>query len=102
LGYTVVNDVTAIDVRKRGLGEGREELPGSYSVVRVRGHTADMRLGVAELIEYLSQDITLYPGDLIATGAMATAAYTPQVSVQIGDMVEMEFGRIAILRNCIG
>jgi 2-keto-4-pentenoate hydratase/2-oxohepta-3-ene-1,7-dioic acid hydratase in catechol pathway len=58
-----------------------------------------MRLGVAELIAYLSQDITLYPGDLIATGAMATAAYAPQVRVQVGDVVEMAFERIGVLRN---
>ena len=135
-GYTVVNDVTAIDLFTRGLGEGREGLPGFYylalaksmdtfepigpcitlrdeipdpqnlegefrvnGVPKVRGNTRDMRLGVAELIEYLSQDITLYPGDLIATGAMATQAYAPQVPVQIGDTVEMEFDRIGVLRN---
>jgi 2-keto-4-pentenoate hydratase/2-oxohepta-3-ene-1,7-dioic acid hydratase in catechol pathway len=135
-GYTVVNDVTAIDLFKRGLGEGREGLPGFYylsiaksmdtfesigpcialkdeipdpqnlegefkvnGVLRVRGNTSDMRLGIAEMIEYLSQDITLYPGDLIATGAMATAEYAPQVSVQIGDTVEMTFAGIGVLRN---
>jgi 2-keto-4-pentenoate hydratase/2-oxohepta-3-ene-1,7-dioic acid hydratase in catechol pathway len=137
-GYTVVNDVTAIDLLTRGLGEGREGLPGFYylalaksldtfesigpcitlrdeiadpqdlegafrvnGVLRVKGNTSDMRLGVAELIEYLSQDITLYPGDLIATGAMATAEYAPQVSVQIGDTVEMEISKIGVLRNYI-
>jgi 2-keto-4-pentenoate hydratase/2-oxohepta-3-ene-1,7-dioic acid hydratase in catechol pathway len=137
-GYTVVNDVTAIDLLKRGLGEGREGLPGFYylsmaksmdtfeaigpcialkdeipdpqdlagelrvnGALRVRGHTRDMRLGVAELIAYLSQDITLYPGDLIATGAMATAEYAPQVSVRVGDTVEMAFTRIGVLRNQI-
>jgi 2-keto-4-pentenoate hydratase/2-oxohepta-3-ene-1,7-dioic acid hydratase in catechol pathway len=137
-GYTVVNDVTAIDLIKRGLGEGREGLPGFYylalaksldtfesigpcvtlreeipdpqnldgalkvnGVLKVRGCTSDMRLGVAELIEYLSQDITLYPGDLIATGAMATEAYSPQVRVQIGDQVEMQIAKIGVLRNPI-
>jgi acylpyruvate hydrolase len=137
-GYTVVNDVTAIDLLKRGLGEGREGLPGFYYLsiaksmdtfeaigpcitlreaipdpqdlagtfsvngeLRVKGHTSDMRLGVAALIEYLSQDITLYPGDLIATGAMATTAYAPQVNVQIGDTVEMTFERIGVLKNHI-
>jgi 2-keto-4-pentenoate hydratase/2-oxohepta-3-ene-1,7-dioic acid hydratase in catechol pathway len=135
-GYTVVNDVTAIDLFTRGLGTGREGLPGFYylalaksmdtfepigpcitlkdeipdpqdlegafrvnGVLRVRGNTADMRLGVAELIEYLSRDITLYPGDLIATGAMATQEYAPQVRVQIGDQVEMEIAGIGVLRN---
>ena len=137
-GYTVVNDVTAIDLIKRGLGEGREGLPGFYylamaksldtfesigpcitlsdeipdpqnldgelwvnGVLKVRGNTSDMRLGVAELIEYLSQDITLYPGDLISTGAMATDEYSPQVSVRVGDQVEMDFAKIGVLRNHI-
>jgi acylpyruvate hydrolase len=137
-GYTVVNDVTAIDLLKRGLGKGREGLPGFYylalaksmdtfesigpcvalkdeipdpqnldaelrvnGVLKVRGNTSDMRLSVAELIEYLSQDITLYPGDLIATGAMATEAYAPQVKVQVGDRVEMQIAKIGVLRNHI-
>jgi 2-keto-4-pentenoate hydratase/2-oxohepta-3-ene-1,7-dioic acid hydratase in catechol pathway len=137
-GYTVVNDVTAIDLLKRGLGEGREGLPGFYylsiaksmdtfepigpcitlkdaipdpqaleasfrvnGMLRVKGNTSDMRLGVAELIAYLSQDITLYPGDLIATGAMATAEYAPQVNVHIGDTVEMEIAQIGVLRNYV-
>ena len=133
-----MNDVTAIDLIKRGLGEGREGLPGFYylamaksldtfesigpcitlqeaipnpqdldaelkvnGVLRVKGSTSDMRLGVAELIEYLSQDITLYPGDLIATGAMATQEYAPQVSVRVGDQVEMEIAGIGTLKNYV-
>ena len=137
-GYTVVNDVTAIDLIKRGLGVGREGLPGFFYVclaksfdtfetigpcitlkdeipdpqnltaeyringeLKVRGNTSDMRLKVAEIIAYISQDITLYPGDLIATGAMATEEYAPQVNVQIGDIIEMEIDKIGILRNRI-
>ena len=137
-GYTVVNDVTAIDLIKRGLGVGREGLPGFFYVclaksfdtfepigpcitlkdeipdpqnltaeyringeLKVKGNTSDMRLKVAEIIAYISQDITLYPGDLIATGAMATEEYAPQVNVQIGDIIEMEIDKIGILRNRI-
>lgn len=137
-GYTVVNDVTGIDLIKRGLGEGREGLPGFFYLclaksfdtfepigpcitlkdeipdpqnlnaeyrindeLKVKGSTSDMRLKVAEIIEFVSQDITLYPGDLISTGAMATEEYAPQVNVQIGDKIEMEIERIGILRNCV-
>ena len=137
-GYTVVNDVTAIDLIKRGLGVGREGLPGFFYLclaksfdtfepigpcitlkdeipdpqnltaeyringeLKVKGNTSDMRLTVAEIIAYISQDITLYPGDLIATGAMATEEYAPQVNVQIGDIIEMEIDKIGILRNRI-
>jgi len=135
-GYTVVNDVTAIDLIKRGLGVGREGLPGFFYLclaksfdtfesigpcitlkdeipdpqklnaeyrvngeLKVKGSTSDMRLNVAEIIAYISQDITLYPGDLIATGAMATEEYAPQVNVQVGDTIEMEIDKIGILRN---
>ncbi|MGD8765069.1 MAG: fumarylacetoacetate hydrolase family protein [Desulfobacteraceae bacterium] len=137
-GYTVVNDTTAIDLLKRGLGKGREGLPGFYYLclaksfdtfeaigpgitlpdsipdpqdlngelwvngeLKVKGNTSDMRLKIAEMIEYISQDITLYPGDLIATGAMASEEFAPQVQVQIGDTVEMTFDRIGTLRNTI-
>jgi len=137
-GYTVVNDVTAIDLIKRGLGTGREGLPGFFylclaksfdtfesigpcitlkdeipdpqnlnaeyrinGALKVEGNTSDMRLKVAEIIEFISQDITLYPGDLIATGAMATEEYAPQVNVQIGDKIEMQIDKIGVLKNCI-
>ena len=137
-GYTVVNDVTAIDLIKRGLGEGREGLPGFYYLclaksfdtfesigpcitlkdeisdpqnlngefrvngeLKAKGNTSDMRLKVAEIIEYISRDITLYPGDLIATGAMANKDYAPQFNVQIGDKIEMEIDKIGVLRNYI-
>jgi len=137
-GYTVVNDVTAIDLIKRGLGGGREGLPGFFYLclaksfdtfepigpcitlkdeipdpqalkaeyringeMKVKGDTSDMRLKVAEIIEFLSQDITLYPGDLIATGAMATEEYAPQVNVKVGDKIEMEIEKIGILKNRI-
>ena len=137
-GYTVVNDVTAIDLIKRGLGPGREGLPGFFYLclaksfdtfesigpcitlkdeipdpqdlnaeyringeLKVKGSTSDMRLNVAEIIEFISQDITLYPGDLIATGAMATEEYAPQVNVQIGDKIEMQIDKIGVLGNDI-
>jgi 2-keto-4-pentenoate hydratase/2-oxohepta-3-ene-1,7-dioic acid hydratase in catechol pathway len=135
-GYTVVNDVTAIDLIKRGLGGGREGLPGFFYLclaksfdtfqpigpcitlkdeipdpqnlraeyrvngeMKVRGDTSDMRLKVDQIIEFISQDITLYPGDLIATGAMATKEYAPQVNVRVGDKIEMEIEKIGVLRN---
>ena len=137
-GYTVVNDVTAIDLIKRGLGPGREGLPGFFYLclaksfdtfesigpcitlkdeipdpqdlnaeyringeLKVKGSTSDMRLNVAEIIEFISQDITLYPGDLIATGAMATEEYAPQINVRIGDKIEMGIDKIGVLRNHI-
>jgi 2-keto-4-pentenoate hydratase/2-oxohepta-3-ene-1,7-dioic acid hydratase in catechol pathway len=67
--------------------------------MKVKGDTSDMRLKVAEIIEFVSQDITLYPGDLITTGAMATEEFAPQVNVRVGDKIEMEIEKIGVLRN---
>src|SRR3546814_12875432 len=41
---------------------------------RQNGTTADMVFHVAELISYLSQFFTLYPGDVIATGTPSGVA----------------------------
>jgi 2-keto-4-pentenoate hydratase/2-oxohepta-3-ene-1,7-dioic acid hydratase in catechol pathway len=81
-----------------------QDLNAEYRIngeLKVKGSTSDMRLGVAEIIEFISQDITLYPGDLIATGAMATEEYAPQVNVQVGDKIEMEIDRIGVLQSYI-
>ena len=89
-GYTVVNDVTARDLQNRTKQwlQGKtleratpvgpwlvvdEETPGEISCVvdgDVVQHadTADLVFGPVELVAYISQIITLLPGDLIATG----------------------------------
>lgn len=89
-GYTVVNDVTARDLQNRTKQwlQGKtlerstpvgpwlavdEGPPGSLSCevdgeVVQHADTADLVFGPAELVAYISQIITLVPGDLIATG----------------------------------
>lgn len=59
-----------------------------------RGATADMILGVAGLIEYLSAQLTLMPGDMILTG-------TPQGVhfCAAGDKVVCEIGGVGRLVN---
>ena len=64
-----------------------------------RGNTGDMRCSIARIIEFLSQDITLKPGDLISTGAIGTTEYPPEASVAIGDVIEAEIDQIGVLRN---
>ena len=41
------------------------------------GTTADMRFGIAEIVSFLSQHLTLAPGDLIATGTPPRLAAPP-------------------------
>jgi 2-keto-4-pentenoate hydratase/2-oxohepta-3-ene-1,7-dioic acid hydratase in catechol pathway len=116
-GYTCVNDVTARDLQRKDVQFTRGKSfdtfcpvgpwivtdldPANVAVttrlngeVRQNGNTADMAFGVAFLIRYISAIMTLYPGDLIATGTPAGVS-----RMQHGDVVEVEVSGIGILRN---
>ena len=117
LGYTCVNDVTARDLQRKDVQFTRgksfdtfcpvgpwivsELNPASVTVttrlngeVKQNGNTRDMAFGVAFLIRYISAIMTLYPGDLIATGTPAGVS-----RMKHGDVVEVEVGGVGILRN---
>jgi 2-keto-4-pentenoate hydratase/2-oxohepta-3-ene-1,7-dioic acid hydratase in catechol pathway len=63
--------------------------------------TEQMVFGVAELVAYISETITLEPGDLIATGTPAGVGFTrePPVFLQPGDEVTVEIEGIGALTN---
>ncbi len=67
------------------------------------GRTADMIFPVDRLIEYLSEFMTLEPGDVIATGTPAGigAFRKPAVWLQPGDRVRVEISRLGVLENTI-
>jgi 2-keto-4-pentenoate hydratase/2-oxohepta-3-ene-1,7-dioic acid hydratase in catechol pathway len=118
LGYTAANDVTARDLQKsdvqwtRGKGfdtfcplgpaidTDLDPLEGLQITCRVNGElrqsgsTADMIFGVAELISYISEIMTLLPGDVILTGTPAGVG--PIVD---GDRVEVEIEGVGVLVN---
>ncbi|EQD38928.1 5-carboxymethyl-2-hydroxymuconate delta-isomerase, partial [mine drainage metagenome] len=56
------------------------------------GSTADMIFSVAESISFISQVITLEPGDIIATGTPAGVGYKriPPRFLTPGDLIEVE------------
>ncbi|WP_458086473.1 fumarylacetoacetate hydrolase family protein [Streptomyces malaysiensis] len=57
------------------------------------GNTADQIFGVAEVVRYLSQFMTLYAGDVINTGTPAGVAMgrpEPKPYLRAGDVVELE------------
>jgi 2-keto-4-pentenoate hydratase/2-oxohepta-3-ene-1,7-dioic acid hydratase in catechol pathway len=116
-GYTCVNDVTARDLQRKDVQFTRgksfdtfcpvgpwietEIDPSNVAVetrlngeVKQKGNTADMAFPVAFLIRYISEIMTLYPGDLIATGTPAGVS-----RMKSGDTVEVEVTGIGILRN---
>lgn len=63
--------------------------------------TADMVFGVAEIVSFVSQAITLDPGDLILTGTPAGVGFfrDPPVFLQPGDEVTIEIEGIGALTN---
>ncbi len=63
--------------------------------------TADMIFGVAELIAYITETITLERGDMIATGTPPGVAFGRPDGryLQDGDTVEVEIERIGVLVN---
>ena len=118
-GYTCVNDVTARDLQRKDVQFTRgksfdtfcpvgpwietELDPTNVSVttrlngeIKQQGNTADMAFPVAFLIRYISEIMTLYPGDLIATGTPAGVS-----KMKDGDTVEVEVGGIGVLRNTV-
>ena len=81
-------------------------IPGSgpdadTPVLMQDGSIADMLLGVAQLISLISQEITLEPGDLIATGTPAGVGVfrDPPVFLEPGDRVRCEIEGIGVVEN---
>lgn len=125
-GYTIVNDVTARDVQMRhqqwDMGKSfdtfcpmgpwvvtADELNGTNTRVQcwVNGEkrqdavTTDLIFDIPTLIETISRGITLYPGDIIATGTPAGVGLgmNPPVFLKKGDVVRIEIDGIGVLEN---
>jgi 2-keto-4-pentenoate hydratase/2-oxohepta-3-ene-1,7-dioic acid hydratase in catechol pathway len=56
-----------------------------------------MAFGIQYLIRYISHVMTLYPGDVIATGTPAGVS-----RLELGDIVEVEVSNVGILQNTAG
>jgi 2-keto-4-pentenoate hydratase/2-oxohepta-3-ene-1,7-dioic acid hydratase in catechol pathway len=126
-GYICVNDVSARDLQfadgqwTRGKSPDtfcpvgprlvpREEVPDPQNLA-IRAvlngetmqdsSTANMVFGVAEIIAYVTQTITLEPGDLIATGTPAGvgAFRDPKVFMKPGDEITIEIEGVGSLTN---
>lgn len=68
--------------------------------VYARNSTAGMIHGLADMIAYLSQDETLYPGEFLGSGTVGgCCALESGRWLKPGDVVELEFDRIGTLRN---
>ncbi|GAB4228996.1 MAG: fumarylacetoacetate hydrolase family protein [Deltaproteobacteria bacterium] len=117
LGYTCINDVTARDLQVKDVQYTRAKGfdtfaplgpwietgldPSSVPVrslvngeVRQDGNTREMAASVYRLVEYISSVMTLFPGDVIATGTPPGVG-----SLRVGDVVTVEVGGIGALTN---
>ena len=67
---------------------------------RQQSTTGDMVFTIDSIIEYLSQGMTLKPGDIISTGTPAgVGAFTGGRFLKDGDLLEATIERIGTLRN---
>jgi len=118
LGYTCVDDFTARDLQNRDsqwtrakgfdtfcpvgplVADGLDPWAGVQVETRVNGevrqsgNTRDFIFSLDVILRYISQVMTLEPGDLIATGTPSGVG-----PVLAGDVVEVTVGGIGTLRN---
>jgi 2-keto-4-pentenoate hydratase/2-oxohepta-3-ene-1,7-dioic acid hydratase in catechol pathway len=119
LGYTCVNDVSAMELATSDTGRGTSlrwkhfdtfcpigpcivtDIDGDNLRIQCRvngetvvdGSSSDMLWGVAELISWTSEVMTLHPGDIIPSGCPGGG------EIKVGDTVEVEIEGIGILKN---
>jgi 2-keto-4-pentenoate hydratase/2-oxohepta-3-ene-1,7-dioic acid hydratase in catechol pathway len=129
LGYTGFNDLSArrkqLETPQFTLGKNADrsgpigpvvvtadEIPDPQALrvtTRVNGetlqdgNTVDMIHTVAKIIAYITDTVTLLPGDVIATGTPAGVGVSlnPQRFLTPGDVVEIEVEKIGIVRTPI-
>jgi len=69
--------------------------------IRQDGNTKDMIFDIPFLLEYISRNITLMPGDIIATGTPDGVGYFNNCLLKKGDIVELEIENIGTIKNKI-
>jgi 2-keto-4-pentenoate hydratase/2-oxohepta-3-ene-1,7-dioic acid hydratase in catechol pathway len=125
-GYTVINDVTSRDWQHRHkqwhMGKSfdtfcpmgpmlvsKDECDATHTRIRCwvndelrqDSNTSQLIFSIPTLIETISQGITLYPGDIIATGTPVGVGigFKPPKYLRAGDRVRVEIDGIGILEN---
>lgn len=126
-GYTLMNDVTARDLQRKDgqwtRGKGldtfaplgpfittRDEIADVQNLkieglldgeVTQSSNTSKMIFSIAYLVSYISQDITLEPGDIISSGTPEGVGFfrNPPVLLKPGDVCEVRVESVGTLRN---
>lgn len=128
-GYTILNDVSARDLQYEDLQWIRgksldtwaplgpvfvsaDEIPDPYALriqttvngeIRQDASVGDMLFKIDQLIEFITEGISLAPGDLIATGTPSGVGlgFDPPRWLAPGDTVEVTIEPIGTLRSTI-
>jgi len=127
-GYTIMNDFSARDIQRRemkvrlGPSKGKDwatalgpvlvtpdEIGDPYSLrmtARINGETwskgnsSAMHWKFAQMIEFLTWDDFLVPGDVLGSGTVGTGCGLELDRwVKRGDVIELEIEKIGVLRN---
>ena len=127
-GFTVMNDFSARDIQRQemkvrlGPAKGKDwctalgpylvtpdEIGDPYNLrmtARVNGelwsegNSGSIYWKFEQMIEFLSKDDTIYPGDVIGSGTVGTGCGLELDRwVKRGDVMELEIGKIGVLRN---
>ncbi|WP_067930124.1 fumarylacetoacetate hydrolase family protein [Alicyclobacillus kakegawensis] len=126
-GYTIANDVSARDLQRRTIQwmQGKnldgslplgpylvtpDEVPNPHDLdvtltvngdVRQRANTGTLVFNVNFLVAYISQILTLEPGDVILTGTPGGVgdAMNPPQYLKDGDVVEITIDKLGTLTN---
>ena len=119
LGYSCLNDVTARDIQRKDIQFTRAKSFDTFcpigpyieteldvsdirvtcavnGLIKQNGRTSQMVFPVDFLIRYISNMMTLLPGDVIATGTPSGVS-----KLSSGDVCEVEIEGIGTLRNSV-
>ena len=132
-GYTIYNDISARDIQFRhmtlslGPAKGKDfdnsnimgpclvtqdEIGDPYNLkmtakvngeVWSEGTTSDMYYSFEEMISFVSQSETLFPGEFLGSGTVGMGCgWELDRWIQPGDVIELEIENIGVLSNQIG
>jgi 2-keto-4-pentenoate hydratase/2-oxohepta-3-ene-1,7-dioic acid hydratase in catechol pathway len=119
LGYTCFNDITARDLQKKDVQWTRAKSFDTFapfgpfistelnpdnlkiklyknSQLMQNSSTSNMIFKVDKIVSFISKIMTLFPGDIIATGTPSGVG-----QLEAGDIVEVEIEGIGILKNTV-
>ena len=126
-GYTIANDISARDLQMRTVEwlQGKtldgslplgpwlvtkEDIPDPHQLEislkvngeeRQRSNTKNLVFNVNRMVAFLSEILTLEPGDVVLTGTPGGVGFArdPKVFLQDGDVVTVEVDKIGTLEN---